>query len=310
MLGSAGDYMKFIRLIAISLLFCISHAIAATFPEGMQALDPKTQSAIKLYMSSKKIQGDAYAKAMTDLARESPNICIRYLAAKSLEEKTGPDALTRKSQTLGKVQLKKIFTDLAKDPDKFKRDCAELKSAFGENVIKAFDDPYSDFINNEVNPLLQRNHRIYMKLRAAEYSDDPLQLIDLLQDPYINDENREQILLILKTKYSHLPAIVERGLLEVFQTANTLSLKESCLNQLLTASSNEHWCQSGLEIIEKTTRAGNSQFCPILEKAKISSEWPELEKMKMRLLSECKVFNASLPLHERVEASMHALSSG
>jgi hypothetical protein len=246
---------------------------------------------------------------MLEVAKESPNICLRYLAAKSLEGKTGFDDFSKKSQILGKVQLKLVFTDLATNPDKFNKDCRELRSAFGENVIKDIRDPYSDFINDEVNPFFQNSHRIYIKIKAAEHGHDPLQLIDLIQDPYINDDNREQILNILKAKYSHLPDIIEKGLLGIFQTAVTLSLKESCLSQLLAPSMNMHWYQSGLGIIEKETRAKNPQFCPILEKTRIPSGWTDLENMKIRLIHECKVFNETIPLHERINSAMHIIAS-
>ncbi|MBY0281668.1 MAG: hypothetical protein K2W94_05860 [Alphaproteobacteria bacterium] len=300
--------MKIIRLIAISLLLCISHAIGGTVPEGMQALDPQTQNSLKLYMSIKNAQGEAYIKGMLQVSKDSPNKCLRYLAAKSLEGKTGSDSFAIKSRELGKAQLKAIFTTLSENTDKFTKDCRELKSAFGENVINDIGDPYSDFIHDEINPFFEKSHRIHIKIKAAEHGHDPQQLIDLLQDPYINDDNRQQILDILKTKYSYLPDVIKKGLLAVFQTAVTLSLKESCLNQLFAPPLNILWYQSGLEIIEKETRAKNPQFCPILERAKIPSEWADLEKMKIRLIHECKVFNTTLSPHERIDSAMQIIA--
>ncbi len=291
MLDFIGDYMKTIRLIAVSLLLCISYAIAETIPEGMLALDPGTKKSLKLYMSVKGAQGDAYVKGMLEVAKESPNICLRYLSAKTLAEKRGSDVLSIQANTLGESQLKNIFLILGQNLDKLRKDCSELKSNLASDVIKTEDDPYHDFVTTEINPLFQREQHIHVKLKIAEYSNDPLKLLAFLQEPYIKDDTREKVLLFLKDHHSNKPHIIAAALLKIFDTANTLTLKESCLRQLLNNTSHRQSLESGLKAISQAVRTRNVHFCSALDKTTVPPFWPDLEAIKIQTSKECKVFN-------------------
>lgn len=283
--------MMILRLLASGLLFCIPCVFAAILPEVKQSLDPKTKTFLDLYMSSKSKQGNDYIEGMLSVAKESLNICLSYLAAKTLAEKSGFDTFSTKAKAIGDIQLKAIFIKLEKDPDRLRKDCLELKSSFASDIIKSEDDPYSEFVIKEVNPLFQRDQHIYVKLKIAEYSNDPQKLAEILQEPYIKDDTREQVLSLLKTHHSSASSVLQNALLLVFNTANTLTLKENCLNQLLANPSNRQWLQSGLQLLSQILKTGDVYFCPLLEKTIIPSQWPDLLMIRLQTLNECKKLN-------------------
>lgn len=283
--------MMILRLIVLSLLFCISHVFAAVGLREIQTLDPKTQSSLELYMSFKTKQGHDYIGNMLTVAKESPSLCLRYLAAKTLSDTTGYDADSIKAKSLGNEQLKAIFISLEYDPGRLGKECAELRSALAGDIIKNENDPYCEFATKEINPLLQRDQHIYVKLKIAEYSSNPLRLVEILQEPYIKDDIREQVLSLLKARYNSSPDVIGRALLEVLKTANTLTLKESCLKELLSTSSNRQWVQFGLQAVSQIIKTKDIYFCPLLEKIEIPIQWLDLCALRIQILNECKLLN-------------------